>query len=701
MRLLSLFVLLSVAASAQQQIRGFAKAGWKQQHDREEAARELPDPAKLKSYMERMSQEPHHAGSPGSKAVAEYALGLLKEWGLEAEIEEFEALLPYPTKRALEMISPVKRKFKLEEPAVKEDKDSQDKNQLPTYNAYSAAGDVTAPLVYVNYGLPEDYAHLKKLEIDVKGKIVIARYGKSWRGTKPKVAEENGAIGCLIFSDPRDDGYFAGDVYPKGPFRPAAGVQRGSVLDMPRIVGDPLSPGWASEKGSKRLELEEAVGLMKIPVLPISYEDAKPLLESLTGPVAPESWRGALPFTYHIGPGPSTVRLKLEFDMSTRPLYNVIATVPGSSFPDEWVMYGNHHDAWVNGAQDPVSGASVLLETARALAEIGRYGWKPKRTIKFALWDGEEFGLLGSTEWAEKYQDELGKKLVAYINSDSNGKGRLGAGGSSTLYEFLSEVLRDVEDPVSKESLIKLARARRAPGDAADKPGEFRLGALGAGSDYVAFIHHLGVASLNLGFSTDDPNGIYHSIYDSFHWYTAFSDKDFAYGRTLAQVMLSSLLRLADAPLLPFDFTQFVKTVSGYVSEVKVLKGAAAVDLSDLYTELDKLRASAAAYEGQVMKGGWHAATDEKLAPVNRVLFESERALLYAKGLPEREWYRYVISAPGMYTGYGAKTLPGVREAIEGSRPDEANAQVKIVAAALRAMNTRIVEASKLLAAVR
>jgi N-acetylated-alpha-linked acidic dipeptidase len=414
--------MLLSGAWAQTDIRGFSPSQAKVEREHEDQARALPEPQRIRSYMERMSQEPHHAGSPASKLVAEYAAGLLREWGLDVRIEEFEALLPYPTVRMLEMVAPVKYRAKLQEPVVAEDKDSADKNQLPTYNAYSASGDVTAPLVYVNYGVPEDYEELKKLGIDVKGKIVIARYGKSWRGTKPKVAYEHGAVGCLIYSDPRDDGYFQGDVYPKGPFRPPAGAQRGSVMDMPVYVGDPLSPGWASERGAKKLPIAEATSIMKIPVLPISYEDAKPLLQNLEGPVAPEGWRGALPFTYHVGSGPASVHLKLDFDWATKPLYNVIATIPGSVNPDEWVIYGNHHDAWVNGAHDPLSGAAALLETARALGTMRKNGWTPKRSIKFALWDGEEFGLVGSTEWVEKHQEEINTKTVVYFNSDTNGK---------------------------------------------------------------------------------------------------------------------------------------------------------------------------------------------------------------------------------------------------------------------------------------
>ena len=376
-------------------IRGFPPEDWKAQHELEDKAKAIPTPARIRIYMGRMASTPHQAGSPASKAVAEYLAAQLKDWGLDVHTEQFEALMPYPTSRLLEMTAPVKFHAELKEPPITEDPASSQPGQLPTYNAYSASGDVTGPLVYVNYGIADDYEMLRREGIEVKGKIVIARYGRSWRGVKAKLAQENGAIGCIIYSDPRDDGYFQGDVYPKGPMRPEFGVQRGSVLDMALYPGDPLSPGWAAEPGAKRLPLAEAKTLMKIPVLPISYGDARPLLEQLNGATVPETWRGALPITYHTGPGPAVVHLKVDFDWSTKPLHDVIATIPGSVYKDQWVVYGNHHDAWVNGASDPASGAAVLLETARTLSVLTRQGWRPKRTMVFALWDGEEFGLMG------------------------------------------------------------------------------------------------------------------------------------------------------------------------------------------------------------------------------------------------------------------------------------------------------------------
>ena len=699
MRTFFVFLVSAVLVAAQEPIRGFPQSEWAAEHELEQKALPLPQPSRQKVYLERMAKVPHHAGSPASADVAQYALGLLKEFGLDAHIERFEALIPYPTARTLEMVSPVKFQASLKEPAVSQDAYTSNATQLPTYNAYSGSGDVTAPVVYVNYGVPEDYEYLARQGIDVKGKIVIARYGKSWRGTKPKVAYEHGAIGCLIYSDPRDDGYYQGDAYPKGAMRPADGVQRGSVMDMPVNVGDPLSPGWASEAGSKRLSMAESKILMKIPVMPISYADATPLLENLGGPVAPEAWRGALGFTYHIGPGPATAHFKLDFDNSTRPLHDVIATIPGSTYPDEWIIYGNHHDGWVNGAHDPISGAASLLETARTLAELRKQGWRPKRTIVLALWDGEEFGLLGSTEWAEKHQDELARKAVVYINSDSNAKGNLGASGSHTLESFTSEILRDLKDPATGKSMLEIARTRRgrpdSPAAEEQQPPGFHLGALGAGSDYVAFIDHLGVASLNFGFGGPNLGGVYHSIYDDPAWFERFGDPGFVYGAALSQVTTTTLLRLADAPLLPFEFGLFSSTVHRYVDEIKKL-GGTKVNLQPVLEQLAKTDADAKAYESALANGAWQSA-GPKLIKVNEALIETERTLTLSKGLPGRDWYRHQIYAPGLYTGYGVKTLPGIREAVEGERWDEANREAQNVAQVLEQMNQRIEGATRLL----
>jgi len=661
--------------------------------------------------MRIISAEPHHAGAPGSRRVANYILGKFKSWGLNASIEEFQALMPYPTDRLVEVVAPERYVASLKEPVVPDDPDSGDAGQLPTFNAYSADGDVTAEAVYVNYGTPEDYEELAKLHIDVKGKIVIARYGRSWRGIKPKVAWEHGAVGCIIYSDPRDDGYYQGDVYADGAWRPGYGVQRGSVMDMPVHPGDPLTPGVASEPGAAPIDRATSKTILKIPVLPVSYDDALPILKQLKGPVVPESWRGALPVTYHVGPGPAKVHLKLAFEWRTRPLYDVIVRIDGAEFPDEWIIHGNHHDAWVNGASDPTSGNVALMETARGLGELLKRGWKPRRTIVLASWDGEEWGLLGSTEWAEKHQQELAKKAVAYINSDSTGKGWLGMGGSHSLQAFINEVARDVPDPRGGANVLEAKRARlveQATTDAARAAIKARhdvpIDALGSGSDYTAFLDYLQIASLDLGFGGDGGGGVYHSVYDSFYWYTHFSDGEFVHTAALSRVIGTAILRLADADVLPFEFRATAETLRGYVDEIAKMPDAGKrIDMTPIRDALGKLDSAASEYEKSLRRldriedAGTAPARRAPLARVNEVLYSSERDFRRDAGLPRREWFKHLVYAPGFYTGYGVKTLPGIREGIEQGQWDEAKSFVPIVADAIRKLAADVDRAADLL----
>jgi N-acetylated-alpha-linked acidic dipeptidase len=688
-------------SQAPPRMRGFLSKDIADEQSLEQQAQGVPDTGRLRQYMDFMAAEPHNAGSPRSKVVAEYVLGNLKEWGLDAHIEVFEALLPTPTVRQVEVVGPKRFVAKLKEPVVSEDPDSGDAHQLPSYNAYGASGDVTGPVVYVNFGIPDDYEWLAKQGIDVKGKIVIARYGKSWRGIKAKVAAEHGAIACLIYSDPHEDGYFEGDVFPKGPMRPLEGVQRGSVLDMPLYPGDPLSPGWASEKGSKRLTIAEAKSLMPIPVLPLSYGDAEPILNQLTGPVAPRDWRGSLAFTYHVGPGATRVHIKTDYDWSTRPLYDVIATIPGSVAPDQWIIAGNHHDAWVNGADDPISGAIALMETARSLAILQKQGWKPKRTIKVALWDGEEFGLLGSTEWAEKHQDELKQKAVAYLNSDSSAKGWLHVSGSHTLEDFAVEIASSIPQPSMNTNLAD-ASLHHPVSDDGDEPApskkktSFTIGALGAGSDYVAFLDYLGVASMNAGFGGQTKSGIYHSIYDSIYWYTHFSDGTFADGKALSQYTATALMRLADSSVLPFEFGHFASTVNGYLDEIqKEAKGKGqTLDFAALTRQLQTLKQNGEKYDSLLAAAMQKATVDSARAnAVNESLMKTERVLTRPEGLPHREWYKHQIYAPGFYTGYGVKTVPGVREAVDSKDWPLAQKEAAVVEQCLAEMNQVLSEA--------
>ena len=700
-------VLLPPVAHTQEPsaIRGFVGANIAAERDLEHRFQALPSPDNLREYMRTITAAPHHAGAPGSRKVADYVLAKFKSWGLNAQIEEFESLIPYPTERVVELVGPERYVAKLKEPPVDVDGDSNDAGQLPSFNAYSADGDVTADLVYVNYGTPEDYEELAKLKIDVKGKIVIARYGRSWRGIKPKVAWEHGAVGCIIYSDPRDDGYFPGDVYPAGAYRPEQGVQRGSVMDMPIYPGDPLTPGWASERGGRKLDRSEAKTLLKIPVLPISYADAVPLLSNLKGPVAPESWRGALPITYHVGAGPAKVHLKLAFEWQERPLFNVIARIEGSQYPDEWVIHGNHHDAWVNGASDPTSGNVALMETARGLGDLLKTGWRPKRTIVIASWDGEEWGLLGSTEWVEKHQAELTTKAVAYVNSDSTGKGWLVMEGSHSLQTFVNEVARDVQDPRgSSKSVLEAKRAREIDQARSDEArakllhGDLAIDALGSGSDYTAFLDHLSIASLNLGFAGDgSANGVYHSIYDSYYWYTHFSDGDFSHTAALSRIMGTALLRLADADILPFEFESTASTLARYVDELQKLSddAKAGVDLKPLRKSIDGLRSAADKYESAL--GNTKQVPSGSLADLNRTLYSTERAFRYEAGLPRRDWFKHLIYAPGFYTGYGVKTIPGIREGIEQKQLDEPRQFVPVVSSAIDRLRADVEKATGLL----
>jgi N-acetylated-alpha-linked acidic dipeptidase len=719
--LFSAALLLAASAFAQQPITGFsAKAA------QEQAALEAKFDAQLSAqrigqYIKDMSSRPHHVGSPGGEAVAQYLLSKFKSFGLDARIETYQVLFPTPKTRVLEMTGPTTYKAILKEPALKEDATSaQTKEQLDIYNCWSADGDVSGELVYVNFGLPEDYEKLASMGIDVKGKIVIARYGRSWRGIKPKVAQEHGAVGCIIYSDPKEDGYYQGDVYPKGAWKNEYGAQRGSVMDMVIYPGDPLTPNVGATADAKRLKREEATNLLKIPVLPIGYKDALPLLSALEGPVVPEEWRGALPITYHAGPGKAKVHLKLEFDWQIRPAHNVIAMVKGAQYPDQWVIRGNHHDAWVNGADDPISGMAALLEEAYAVGELMKTGWRPKRTMVFCGWDAEEPGLLGSTEWVEDHAKELQEKTVVYINSDGNSRGFLGAGGSHALETFVTEVARDIEDPQTKVSVLERKKAQEAAraGSVAAKKAALsskglKLGALGSGSDYSPFFQHLGIPSLNIGYGGEGEGGSYHSIYDSYDHYARFKDPGFAYCHALAKTTGRAALRMANADIVPFDFRSLHKTIQGYAGEVMALtdqlrettavenqliaekKYVLAADPTEVYhaptakepvpyLDFSSLQNALSAFEKAASSNAIAIAKQQGSASLNQALYKAEQVLLSPNGLPRRAWYRHTIYAPGFYTGYGVKTLPGIREAIEQREWKEAQEQIKITAAAIQ-----------------
>ena len=700
------------------------------------------NPADLSAWLKNLSSEANHVGSPHDEANAEFVRDELRQWGWDAQIEVFYVLYPTLKRHTLELVAPTKFTASLEESPVAGDATSSRTDGMGPYNVYGADGDVTGELVYVNYGMPGDYKDLARRGIDVRGKIAITRYGGGWRGLKPKLAYEHGAIACIIYSDPQNDGYAQGDVYPKGGLRPADGVQRGSVADAPIYPGDPLTPGVGATKNAKRLPISEAKTLMKIPVIPISYGDAQPLLAALAGPVAPAAWRGALPITYHIGPGPAEVHLAISSDWGQKPLYDVIARIPGSQKPDEWIVRGNHRDGWVFGAWDPLSGQVDMMAEAKAIGALLKSGWRPKRTLVYASWDGEEAGLLGSTEWAETHADELQHKAVLYLNSDTISRGFLSAGGSHSLQHLVNDVAAGVEDPETGVTSEERLRARMLVDgyeQGASIPaagGDLAIEALGSGSDFTPFLEHLGIASLSIEYGGESgPPGFYHSKYDSFDYYVRFGDPGFVYGIAESETVGHLILRVADADVLPLQFAAFADAVDGYVRELHDLtdrKRKAAeklgklldqnaftlasdpthpmlapvrdpevpsLDLAPLDNVAARLKKSAVAYDDLYTQlgSGTSKLTPARSQELDELLRGMEGTLLYAHGLPGRDWYKHLIYAPGLYTGYGVKTLPGVREAIEQNHWDEVHQYVVLTAAALTAYCDRLDHAATLL----
>ncbi|MBS0438975.1 MAG: M28 family peptidase [Proteobacteria bacterium] len=739
--LVALSMSICVGAAAENSapstdLLGFTAAGSATQRALEQRFDAQLSANEMRDWLKRLSAEPNQVGSPHDKANAEFLLSLYKQWGWDARIETFDVLYPTPKHVAVELVAPTTFKAMLHEPPVAGDATSALSGALPPYNVYGADGDVTADLVYVNFGMPDDYKELARRGVDVKGKIVIARYGAGWRGLKPELAYEHGAVGCLIYSDPRDDGYFAGDTYPKGGWRPAEGVQRGSVAKMQMYPGDPTTPGYGSTPGAKHLALKDAKTLLKIPVLPISYADATPLLQALGGPVAPESWRGALPFTYHIGAGPAKVHMVVESDWTRKPVYDVIATIKGAQEPDRWIVRGNHHDGWVFGAWDPLAGNIAMLGEAKALGALVKSGWKPKRTIVYTSWDGEEPGLLGSTEWAETHAKQLQQKAVMYLNSDTNARGFLGAEGSHSLQHLVNAAAADVTDPETKVSVqARMRAAMRVDGasphakpeskhdaEIAAKGGDLPIGALGSGSDYSAFLEHLGIASVNIGFGgEDDDDGIYHSRYDSFDHFDRFGDPGFKYEVALAQVAGRMVMRMADADLLPMRFGDFSATLDHYVDQLhkfadeerekaenqhklldahdyelvsdptrpvappERLSDVPKIDFAPLDAAAKNLKSSAeafqAAYAARAADG--FAMPAKQSARINELMGRMEQTLTDPDGLPGREWFKHMIYAPGLLTGYGVKTVPGVREALEARNWQQADQYAAVTAKVL------------------
>ena len=706
-------------------------------------------PAEMEDWLKILAAEPNHVGSPHDKANAEMVLKLLQEWGWDAHIESFDVLYPTPLSESLEITGPTPFKATLTEPPVAGDETStRSAAGLPAYVAYQGDGDVTAPLVYVNYGMLADYDELERMGVSVKGKIAIARYGEGWRGLKPKLAQDHGAVGCIIYSDPHEDGYTMDDAYPKGPARPAAGLQRGSVADMPIYPGDPLTPGVGATRDAKRLKIAEAPTVLKIPVLPISWGDAQHFLATLDGRVVPRAWSGSLPLTYHVGGGGTPVHLAVKSDWSLKPLYDVVATLKGSTYPDEWILRGNHRDGWVFGADDPLSGQVALLAEAKAIGILVKQGWRPKRTLVYLSWDGEEPGLLGSTEWGETHAVELGKKALLYINTDDNARGFLTAGGSHSLQHFVNQVADDVTDPETQPSVATRLRAKlqvdgasptagaAARADAliaADASKDLPIAALGSGSDWSVFLQHLGLPTIGITYGGEsNSDGVYHSDYDTYEHFSRFVDPGQVYDTVLAKTVGRLVLRSADADLPVQRYGDFADEIGRDLTEIEALtvskreqaliqgkllsdglyhladdptlssapptplKAVPHINFAPLEDALDRLRQSARAYDRALIgKGGaLSGAVRDQLVQLTR---STEETLAPEVGLPGRPWYRNLIYAPGRFTGYGAKTLPGVREAIEEQRWADADRYTALTAQALTRYADKLDEAVHLI----
>ena len=639
----------------------------------EELFRSVPAPTSAREHLRRLTLEPHIAGTKEDYATAVYVRDQMKSYGLNAELKEYNVWLPYPkTTPIVELITQRRQRLSVTEAIVPGDPTSSNPKITPLFNGYSASGDVTGPLVYANYGLPGDYEELKKVGVDVKGKIVIVRYGNSFRGVKAKVAEDNGAVGCIIYSDPADDGYMQGDVYPKGPWRPVASGQRGSVQYLFDYPGDPLTPGKPSIPGVPRLKPEEATDLTKIPVQPIAYDVAKTLISPLRGPVRPKGFQGGLPLAYHVGGTPDVkVRLKTDMDYKVRTIWDVVARIEGNQERDRWVVMGNHRDAWVFGAVDPNSGSSAMLEVARGFGDLLKQGWTPKRTIILCSWDAEEYGLIGSTEWAEENADDLREKAVAYLNVDvAVSGGNFGASSVPSLWKAIRDVTRDVKDPKTGKTIYQQWQEKAREGrslNEATNGGEARIGALGSGSDYTPFLQHLGVPSTDMGFGGD--YGVYHSSYDSFYWMDHFGDPGFVYHVAAAQIWGTLALRLADADALPFDYTDYATQIREFFAEALRLAKQKNLDTSfddrSMNAALEDFAKECSRVEKNRQEAVTTKANSAKLKLMNDALIGVEREFIDERGLRGRPWYKHEIYAPGIYTGYAAQPLTDFRQAID------------------------------------
>jgi N-acetylated-alpha-linked acidic dipeptidase len=696
---LTLFViagllLASPVAISQSVLDGFTAERALAQRRWEEKFRAVPASASAREHLRQLTREPHIAGTKEDYATAIYVRDQLRSYGLAADLKEYDVWLNYPNSPSVvELITTRRQKLNIHEAVVPGDPTSSHPKISPLFNGYSASGDVTAPVVYVNYGLPGDYEDLKKAGVDVKGKIVIVRYGNSFRGVKAKVAEDRGAIGCIIYSDPADDGYMQGDVYPKGPWRPEASGQRGSVQYLFDYPGDPLTPGRPAIPGVPRLKPEEATNLTRLPVQPISYDAARVIIAALKGPVRPRGFQGGLPFAYHLG-GTNDVKLRLKTDMDykIRKIWNVVARIDGNEEKDRWVILGNHRDAWVFGAVDPNSGSSAMLEVGRGFGQLLKQGWKPRRTIIFCSWDAEEYGLIGSTEWAEELAPELKEKAVGYLNLDAAVSGpHFGASSVPSLWKLMRAVTREVKDPKTGKTVYQQWQDRAREGRSEGDPnGEARIGPLGSGSDYTPFLQHLGIPSTDMGFGGD--YGVYHSAYDSFHWMDRFGDPGFFYHVAAAQIWGTLAMRLADADGLSFDYTDYASQIRDFFTEAVKVAGrrnlGGSFDEKSMNSAIDDFAKEAERVE-KSRQEAIRSSDRARLARINDALIQAERQLIDSRGLRGRVWYKHQIYAPGFYTGYAAQPLTDFRQALDDRNTAHAKESLeKIMQAIKRAAST-------------
>lgn len=654
-----------------------------------------PSPARAEQHLKILTALPHIAGSPEDKSTADHVAKHFDIAGMETDIVKYSVWMNRPSEISVSVTAPANVKMNGPRPEhVDGDPLADDPKVVMPFNGSSPSGDVEADVVYANYGRPEDFKKLEDLKVDVRGKIVIVRYGDNFRGVKSFVAEEHGAAGVIIYSDPIDDGYFRGDAYPKGPWRPESGVQRGSIQYMFKYPGDPTTPGFASVvtlPDSQRVPPEKAVDMPKIPTTPLSYGDARPILENLAGPETPRDWQGALPFTYHVGPGPVKVKIHLKQNYRYWTIWDVIGKIKGTKYPDEWVVLGNHRDAWVYGAVDPNSGTAAMLETVHGFGDLLRHGWKPDRTIVFASWDAEEEGLIGSTEWGEEHEKELAH-AVAYFNLDVAVSGsNFGASAVPSLKGFMRDVTKVVPSPkggtlynVWKDEKMGAPQRRPDGGGQGRVPNarvenDVPVGDLGSGSDYSVFIQHLGIPSTDM--TSSGPYGVYHSAFDNFNWFKKFADPTFVYEQEMARVFGIEALHMSQADVLPYDYELYGKEIGAYIDNSRDkatrVMGASAPDFS---------KASDAAK--RFMNAGARALAIQKNPPqdaakLNQALIAAERALLSPQGLPNRPWFRHLIYAPGQYTGYAAVVIPGVNESIDAKDAQLTTAQLQVLTDAL------------------